>query len=112
MKSPESEPTKLTHNDYLEQACDSGLPGFLLFLGWIAGCMKRVWSKGLHPGADALTQAMALGLIGWALQSFVEFGLYVPAIAWPAMLMLGWVTGLPTQTASTGGQASPTLATS
>ncbi len=112
LKAPESEPTRLTHNDYLEQACDSGLPGFLLFAAWIIGCMRRVWSKGLHPGADALTQAMALGLVGWALQSFVEFGLYVPAIAWTAMLMLGWLTGLPPQTASTGNQSSPTLATS
>lgn len=111
IKSPESEPTKLTHNDYLEQACDSGLPGFILFIVWIAGSMRRVWSKGLQPGADALVQAMSLGLIGWALQSFVEFGLYVPAIGWTAMLMLGWLTGL-AQTASTGSQSSTTLAQS
>jgi MFS family permease len=108
VKTPESEPTRLAHNDYLEQACDSGLPGFILFLAWISGCLRRVWSKGLHPGADALVQAMALGLIGWALQSFVEFGLYVPAIGWTAMLMLGWVTGLP-QTASTASHSSTTL---
>ena len=113
LKAPESEPTRLTHNDYLEQACDSGLPGFFLFIAWIGGCMRRVWIKGMHPGADALIQAMALGLIGWALQSFVEFGLYVPAIAWVAMLMLGWVTGLAEpQTASTVNKASPNLATS
>ncbi len=113
LKAPESEPTRLTHNDYLEQACDSGLPGFVLFLAWIGGCMRRVWSKGLHPDANALTQAMALGLVGWALQAFVEFGLYVPAIAWVAMLMLGWVTGLVTpQTASTANLSSPTLAQS
>ncbi|HEY1173115.1 MAG TPA: O-antigen ligase family protein [Verrucomicrobiae bacterium] len=105
IKKPESEPTKLVHNDYLEQACDSGLPGFAFFLAWIGGCMCLVWKKAMNPGANALIQAMALGLIGWALQSFVEFGLYVPAIAWTAMLMLGWLTGLsPVQSASTGSK--------
>jgi hypothetical protein len=30
-----------------------------------------------------------LGTLGWALQSFVEFGLYLPALAWPAFAFLG-----------------------
>ncbi len=102
LKKPESEPTRLVHNDYLEQACDSGLPGFALFLAWIGGCMVWVWRKGMSPSADGLTLAVAVGLIGWALQSFVEFSLYIPAIAWTAMMLLGWVTGMtPMQTAST-----------
>lgn len=113
LRKPESEPTRLAHNDYLEQACDSGLPGFALFLAWIGGCLWIVWKTGLKPSADGLVQAMALGLIGWALQSFVEFGLYVPAIAWVTMLMLGWVTGLGSaETESTAGKASPILAAS
>lgn len=101
LKSPESEPTRLTHNDYLEQACDSGLPGAILFLAWIGGSMFWVWRKGMGASASGLTQAVAIGLIGWALQSFVEFSLYIPAIAWTAMMLLGWVTGMPpAQTAS------------
>jgi hypothetical protein len=48
---------------------------------------------------------VAIGLLGWALQSFVEFSLYIPAIAWTAMLLLGWVTGQsPVQTASTAAK--------
>lgn len=110
LKKPESEPTKLVHNDYLEQACDSGLPGFIFFMAWIGGCMWLVWKKAMHPDADSLIQAMGLGLIGWALQSFVEFGLFVPAIAWTAMLMLGWLAGLPPmQSPSTGSKTSPNL---
>jgi hypothetical protein len=35
--------------------------------------------------------AVWLGLLGWALQSLVEFGLYIPAIAWPAFGLLGWL---------------------
>jgi hypothetical protein len=26
-----------------------------------------------------------------ALQSLTEFGLYIPAIAWPSMTLLGWL---------------------
>jgi hypothetical protein len=101
LKKPESEPTRLVHNDYLEQACDSGLPGLVLFLAWIGGSMAWAWRKGMIQGTS-LSQAVVIGLIGWALQSFVEFILYIPAIAWTAMLLLGWMTGLPAmQTAST-----------
>ena len=33
LKRPESEMARLAHNDYLQQASDSGLPGFLLYAG-------------------------------------------------------------------------------
>lgn len=110
LKAPESEPTRLTHNDYLEQACDSGLPGLALFLAWIGGSLFYVWRKGLSPAASGLTAAISLGLIGWALQSFVEFCLYIPAIAWTALLLLGWVIGTPlAQTASTAKRQGSSL---
>jgi hypothetical protein len=48
---------------------------------------------------DELRFATWLGLLGWALQSFVEFGLYVPAVGWTAFWLLGWLWGLPAGTA-------------
>ena len=45
---------------------------------------------------DPLLIAVRLGLLAWALQGFVEFGLYIPALAWPAWLMLGWLLASPT----------------
>lgn len=102
LKAPESEPTRLVHNDYLEQACDSGLPGLALFLAWILGSLIFVWRKGMAPEAGGLTLAVSLGLIGLVLQAFVEFSLYIPALAWTFLLLLGWVIGTPmAQTAST-----------
>jgi len=88
LKPPEAEMARLVHNDYLEQACDSGWPAFVLFLGFVSG--------GLFLGHRQIKQskihfAVWLGLLGWALQSFVEFGLYIPAIAWSAFLLLGWL---------------------
>ena len=46
--------------------------------------------------AEPVHVAMRLGLLAWVLQGVVEFGLYIPALAWPAWLMLGWLLALPT----------------
>jgi len=88
IKPPEAEMARLTHNDYLEQACDSGWPAFFLFAGF-------VWAA-VFLGHAAVTKsplhfAAWLGVLGWAVQSFVEFGLYIPAISWSAFMLLGWL---------------------
>lgn len=88
-KPPEAEMTRLVHNDYLQQASDSGLPGAVLYaalvwgsLAWLA---RRCWR-------EPMRFAVWLGLAGWALQSFIEFGLYIPPIGWGAFYLLGWLT--------------------
>jgi hypothetical protein len=131
VKRPESEPSRLTHNDYLEQASDSGLPGFFLYTVFILGALfcgspyakdrklgiqspgsgvqNRV--KGTKkpspepPGIGQHTEdfcawgqnwtafGLWLGVLGWAVQGLVEFGLYIPALAWPAFALLGWLLG-------------------
>jgi hypothetical protein len=93
IKRPESEMAHLTHNDYLQQASDSGVPGFLLFTGFIGGAMvwvgRRTWRSD-HP----LQFGVWLGLLGISLQSGAEFGWYIPAISWVWMALLGWLTGV------------------
>lgn len=88
IKPPEAEMARLVHNDYLEQACDSGWPALLLFCAFIISAMfvshKVVTKSPYHLAAW-------LGLVGWSLQSFVEFGLYIPAISWSAFVLLGWL---------------------
>ena len=90
IKQPESEMARLVHNDYLEQASDSGVPGCLLFVAFIVGGL--VWS---FPRAKDhwTTFAVWLGVLGWSLQGLFEFGLYIPALAWPAFTFLGWLLG-------------------
>ena len=92
-RTPDAEPTRLTHNDYLQQASDSGWPGFALYAAFIGGAG---WVLARRRLDDPLLIAMQLGLLAWLLQGFVEFGLYIPALAWPAWLMLGWLLALPT----------------
>jgi len=97
IKRPESEMARLAHNDYLEQASDSGVAGLLIYLVFIVGALVWGFPKaGRAPpreSDDWLVFSIWLGLLGWSLQSLFEFGLYIPAIAWPAFTFLGWLVG-------------------
>jgi O-antigen ligase len=97
IKRPESEMARLVHNDYLQQAADSGIPGFLAYTTFIVSAL--VWSfprrgtAGALGSEDWLIFSVWLGVLGWSLQGLVEFGLYIPALAWPAFTLLGWLLG-------------------
>jgi hypothetical protein len=99
IKRPESEMARLVHNDYLEQASDSGLVGLMAYTLFIAGALARSFPRpskapSVRP-EDWLTFGVWLGVLGWSLQSFAEFGLYIPALAWLAFAFLGWLLGRP-----------------
>ncbi len=91
VKKPEWEMSRMTHNDYLEQASDSGMPGFVSYAFAIVGIL--VWTGRKAVKADDVSFAVWLGVLGWGLQSFMEFGLYIPALAWPAFGLMGWLLG-------------------
>jgi O-antigen ligase len=138
LRRPEAEPSKLAHNDYLEQASDSGWPGFLAYaafivtaLAWSAPSVRRdtrsvvgisnataaaggqlpgrresggrlsnpknlVLPNGAGPSGPVKDWTLCLiwlGLVGWSLQGLMEFGLYIPSLAWPAFTLLGLVLG-------------------
>jgi O-antigen ligase len=81
--------TRLCHNDYLEQACDSGLPGFVVYAAMMFGYLAwlyRYRARGTEPSS----YAVVLGLVGLCLHSVVEYHLYIPALAWPMFFLLGW----------------------
>ncbi len=94
IKRPESEPSRLVHNDYLEQPSDSGIPGFLTYVAFIAATLVRGYPGGRKldiPGLPDHSFAIWLGVLGWAIQCTLEFGLYIPALAWPSFGFLGWL---------------------
>jgi len=135
IKRPESEPARLVHNDYLEQASDSGFPGAIVYAWFIAGALTWSWRRRLVPSRHApghlagnnpdlprpqpkrktavrmeeracvppredpsktgewMAFAVWLGVVSWSLQGFFEFGLYIPALSWPAFAMVGWLLG-------------------
>jgi hypothetical protein len=85
------------HNDYLEQASDSWVGGLLAYaLFIVAGVAWSFPKRGrvLAAGCDDWQVfSVWLWVLGWSLQSLVEFGLYIPALAWPAFAFLGWLLG-------------------
>ena len=92
IKPADAEMAKLTHNDYLEQASDSGIVGGLTFFGFIALSIAFLYRTAKTHGWTAF--AIWLGLLGWAAQAVIEFSLYIPGIAWPVFLFFGWLWGI------------------
>jgi O-Antigen ligase len=88
LKRPDSEMARLVHNDYLEQFSDSGVIGGLSYAAWIGVMLwtlgRRVWMAG-----NWLQFAVFAGLLGWFIQGFIEFSLFVPALAWTALMLSG-----------------------
>ncbi len=90
LKRPEAEMARLVHNDYLQQASDSGVPGFLLYTGMIMAFLVVLYRKSMSWHGGLLVYA---GYLGWALHSVIEFGLYIPAVGWTAFLFAGYLLG-------------------
>lgn len=89
IKRPESEMARLAHNDYLEQWSDSGLIGTVAYILLIGGALSRFYTNVRHQ-PTSIEFALWLGTFAWAAQGLIEFGLYIPALAWPAFLFLGF----------------------
>ncbi len=92
LKTPGSEMAKLAHNDYLQQGSDSGLVGFGAYTAFISGSVWILYRRN-RGKVGSMAFAVWTGILGLAVQSFVEFGLYIPALAWPFFLLLGWLWG-------------------
>ncbi len=92
VKKPESEMARLTHNDYLQQASDSGFAGLITYAAFIGG-MLWVTYRRLDWRKTPVACGVWLGLAAWAVQSAFEFTLYVPSLAWTAFAFAGWLLG-------------------
>jgi len=95
IKRPESEMSRLAHNDYLQQASDSGLVGFLAYAVLVVGSLIYSRPRKDNSGivGSYLRFSIWLGLLGWSLQGLLEFGLYIPALAWCSFGWMGWLLG-------------------
>jgi hypothetical protein len=92
IKSPTDEMARLCHNDYLEQATDSGVFGFISYTGMILAFILLLYRYSIqNRHFNWLHFAIWLGIFGLCLHSLVEFHLYVPALAWPMFFLCGWL---------------------
>lgn len=99
IKKPESEMARLAHNDYLQQASDSGILGFAAFVTWMIVIVRLGYAKPDSPSLN-FQFCVWVGLLGWALHGILEFGLYIPALAWTGFAMSGWVLSVTSQSRS------------
>ena len=93
MKRPEDDFARLCHNDYLEQACDSGMPGFLAYSALIIGGLFSLYRYRFYKNLriDSAVFVVWLGVTGFCLHSVVDYPLYTPALSWPMFFLLGWL---------------------
>ena len=89
IKRPESEMARLAHNDYLEQASDSGFPGFAAFSVWMLAIAWYAYPR-RNSASGRFGLFVWLGILGWLLHGTMEFGLYIPAISWFGFGVSGW----------------------
>lgn len=90
---------KVTHNTYLQIAAESGIPGALLFITLLVGCLRcalsaaRSWSRQGQVSMEALARAVFLGLVGTLVADFFISNMF-SKLLWvllglcPAMLAL------------------------
>jgi O-antigen ligase len=90
LKSPDAEMARLTHNDYLEQFSDSGLVGGVAYTAWIVTVLFYI-GRNVWKSQNQTILAVFIGLLGWFIQGLGEFSLYIPALAWTAFTLLGWI---------------------
>jgi O-antigen ligase len=89
---PNDDFARLCHNDYLEQACDSGLPGFVVYGAMIAGCLSFLYRYRTRGVQELSSYFMVwLGVLGLCLHSLVDYNLYFPALAWPMFFLMGFL---------------------
>lgn len=84
------------HNDYVNTLSDYGAVGFLLFFGAAAGVTWRTWRSKTSIERDwldhpAVAGAVAMGLLAFALQLFVDFHFKIPALAMACGIMAALV---------------------
>lgn len=90
-RRPDAEPTRLAHNNFLQQWTDSGFIGFASFAALWIGVLWRGARRLRSASFDPLMWATWVGLAAWTGHNMVDFDLYVAAVAWPAFLMAGWM---------------------
>lgn len=85
-----------THNDYVEIACDYGLPG-LAILGLVValtlGTVLRVMARRKSSLPWGVAFGVAMAIVALLLHSTVDFNMQIPAnaLTFVVILAMGWV---------------------
>ena len=91
-KKPDEEMARLAHNDFLQQASDSGLIGLCLYLAAVFGVARACVGQ-IVKQSGTIGWALSLGVLAWFGHGLVEFALYVPSAGIIAWLFAGMIIG-------------------
>jgi O-antigen ligase len=86
-----------THNDYVQFASESGVPGLVVLAGFVAlalGAALRAQWRRRDPLMRGMSFACIMGVTAILIHSWVDFNLQIPANAALFMLLLalGWIS--------------------
>ena len=89
------------HNQYLEIAADTGIPGLVLFVLALLALLRLHARRQRHDhsGQRYLRSGALVGLIGLGVQSIWETPLLTPAVLWLAAAAAGIATSRPSASA-------------
>ena len=86
-----------THNDYIQFASESGIPGFLVLGGFVVAALAAAvvaqWKR-RDPLMRGMSFACIMGVTSILIHSWVDFNLQIPANAslFMVLLALGWIS--------------------
>ena len=86
--------TQMAHNNYLQVLVETGVFGLVAFLWIWIGFLRRGFRlivTETEKENRILILGCVIGIIGFLIHSFVDFGLYVPGITMTVFLFLGLV---------------------
>ncbi len=98
------------HNDYVEFACDAGLPGLALLGAVVALSLARaliVLAARRDPLARGMAFAALMGILSILLHSLVDFNLQIPANAMLFLVLVALPYLVSAQSRWTAGSADP-----
>ena len=86
-----------THNDYIQFASESGIPGFLVLGGFVVLALAAALvaqGKRRDPLMRGMSFACIMGVTSILIHSWVDFNLQIPANAslFMVLLALGWIS--------------------
>lgn len=95
-----AEETKYAHNDYLQILAETGIFGFLFFLGFLFSLLKDA----LRVKKGYLEWAIFAGLLAFLLNSLFDFNFYTPSLFFLFWLWCGMVGSFSPQRKIKGGR--------